>query len=106
MRMRESGILDHLSKQLKKNVDKCKIKNLDKKSSTGYPLNLYAIVCAFFVFGLGVGLSLIAFVMELIIHHSLNRKRVQRQKNAPIPLFNELTIPNVLVYQIKTLIYK
>ena len=100
MRLRESGILDHLIQKYKKNVDKCKLKNMDKQSSAGNPLSLYAMDCAFVVLGVGVGLSLVAFVLELIIHRASSSRR--KRISAPIALItiNPTVMPTILVLNV------
>ena len=90
MRLRESGIIDHITKKYKKNVDKCKIKNMEKESSAGYPLGLYAMVSAFIVLGIGVGLSLFAFALELVIHRA---SKSQSEHIAPKSLSSNTSIP-------------
>ena len=66
MRLRESGIIDQLTDRYVKHTDKCNIHNMESQSSAGNPLALYAMISAFIVLGIGVGLSLLVFVCEIV----------------------------------------
>ena len=68
MRLRESGIIDQLTDRYVKHTDKCNIHNMESQSSAGNPLALYAMISAFIVLGIGVGLSLLVFVCEIVFH--------------------------------------
>ena len=89
MRLRESGILDHLAKSNSKRTDKCKIKYIEAQSQAGNNgIKLYAMASAFIVLGIGVGLSLLVFALEIIVYYSSRRTRTtpiqQNKSTAPV----------------------
>lgn len=66
--MRESGVIDFLIRKYMKHTDKCTLKTIEKTStSEGKPMTLRAIVSAFLILGLGVGISLMSFASEIIV---------------------------------------
>ena len=89
MRLRESGILDHFAKSNSKRTDKCKIKYIEAQSQAGNNgIKLYAMASAFIVLGIGVGLSLLVFALEIIVYYSSRRTRTtpiqQNKSTAPV----------------------
>ena len=65
--MRESGVIDFLIRKYMKHTDKCSLKTIEKESTEGKPMALHTIVSAFFILGLGLGVSLISFAAEFIV---------------------------------------
>ena len=93
MRLRESGILDHLANQYKKNIDKCRINHMDKQSTAGNPLGFYAMVSAFIILAIGVGLSLMVFALEFVVKCSSRRQQIEPEKkpvNVPVVIKQNL----------------
>ena len=91
MRLRESGILNHLADQYKKNMDKCRIKNMNTQSTAGNPLGFYAMVSAFIFLAIGVGSSLIVFALELIVNWASRGQKIEPKKNpTAVPEVNKL----------------
>ena len=56
------------------------------KNADGNPLGLYAMVSAFIILGIGVGLSLLVFLLELIVHWSSTTPRRRIQITVPNPV--------------------
>ncbi|KAI9553850.1 hypothetical protein GHT06_019119 [Daphnia sinensis] len=63
--LQESGLLDHWLKQYTPNVDKC-IVGKSKPHDRVSPFSLLDLSSAFLLLGIGIGLCLFAFLLELI----------------------------------------
>lgn len=57
------------------NIDQCKMENHKKRTVHIKPLSLVDMASAFLVFVLGIGLSLLVFLFECIIHCTTNGRK-------------------------------
>ncbi|XP_057376140.1 ionotropic receptor 93a-like [Daphnia carinata] len=64
--LQESGLLDHWLKQYTPNVDKCMV-GKSKPHERVVPFTLLDLSSAFLLLGIGIGLCLFAFLLELIV---------------------------------------
>lgn len=76
--LQESGLLDHWLKQYTPNVDKCMV-GKSKAHERMIPFSLLDLSSAFLLLGIGIGLCLFAFLLELIASlHAYQRERINR----------------------------
>jgi len=64
----EAGLVDHWKKVYIPSIGQCDLNNYQKSQKKTKPIRLIELSSAFFVLGIGLGLSILAFLMERIIH--------------------------------------
>lgn len=75
LRATEAGLMEYWKRQSTMNIDKCRQENR-KTDETMKPIQLVEFSSVFFVFGLGVGLASITFVLEYLLNHfTLSKKQ-------------------------------
>jgi len=83
MRLQETGMIIQLgNRYMKTMVDRCMIRNIEAKSHAGNALSLITLVSAFLILGIGVGLSLLVFGIELIVF-LIDRRNKMKQAFKP-----------------------
>jgi len=95
MRLHETGIIMQLgNRYIITPEDRCTIRNIEAESQEGNALTLLALVSAFLVLGIGVGLSLLVFGIELFVFLIVQQNKRRHQaasKPETKPLSKELT---------------
>ena len=96
MRLQESGIIDHLGRSsVERKIDQCMIRNIESQSQDGNPLTLFALVSAFVILGIGFGLSLLVFIIELAVfkfsHRTITKKTAVKPRLNKMPARNEIS---------------
>ena len=96
MRLQESGIIDHLGRSsVERKIDQCMIRNIESQSQDGNPLTLFALVSAFVILGIGFGLSLLVFIIELAAfkfsHRTITKKTAVKPRLNKMPARNEIS---------------
>jgi hypothetical protein len=101
MRLQETGIISQLGNRfLKTSVDRCMIRNIEAESQAGNALSLPALVSAFLILGIGVGLSLLVFGIELIVFWIALRNKM---KQAFKPAINKTPIKEIKMAKTKSI---
>jgi len=74
----ETGLIDYWKKKHVPSMDRCNINN-KKDSNKPKPFTFYNLSCAFFVLAVGLGLALLAFLIENVIALSKKIKENARK---------------------------
>jgi hypothetical protein len=93
MRLYETGIIMQLgNRYIITPEERCKIRNIEAESQEGNALSLLALVSAFLIFGIGVGLSLLVFGIELFVFLIAEQNKRRRTSKPETKLLSkELT---------------
>ena len=67
-RLMEAGLVDHWKKVYIPSIGQCDLNTYQNSQKKTKPIRLIELSSAFFVLGIGLGLSILAFLMERIIH--------------------------------------
>jgi hypothetical protein len=85
--LQESGLLAYWIKQYTPDVDKCKVDKSIKPSEKNTSLTLVDISSAFLLFAIGVALSLLVFLFEIIASSKEKKSKIKDENK---------TVKNVL----------
>ena len=66
MDLREFGLVGHWVKEITPKAEKCLNTKTKDKSIRQIPINLYDLTSAFLILGIGLGLGILCFLLELV----------------------------------------
>lgn len=73
----ESGIIPHLARmRISNSADQCFIKNEKPKASAQIPITKQDLTSAFLILGIGLGLSVLSFLIELLVRSFCEHNKV------------------------------
>ena len=103
MRLLETGMIKKLGdRYFKMTAERCMIRNIEAESQEGNALSLFALVSAFLILGIGVGLSLLVFGIELILFWFPKRNKSQHCQQSSKPKINKVLVTAIKIKTIKS----
>jgi ionotropic glutamate receptor len=79
--LQESGLLTYWIKQRTPNVDKCKV-GMSKPSGKMVSLTLVDLSSPTALLAIGIGLSFLVFLIEIILFLKTKKRKIQEENNA------------------------
>jgi len=74
----EAGLYDHWKKVYIPSIDKCNLNTYQNSRKTVKPIRLVELSSAFFVLGIGIGFSILTFLLERVVHFG---RKIRNERN-------------------------